>query len=471
MLIAGDDVTTPDSIEVRDPAAPGVVVGRAAAATPEHVAAAVEAAAGAWPAWAALAPQDRAAQLVAALDALAASHEERVDVLVRENGKLRFEADIDLRVFESRTRLAAGMTDDLAVQHLPGPPMRSEIHSLPLGVVSIVVPFNWPAAILAASMPYALVAGNTVVVKPPPTAPLATVLTLRHFARQLPAGVVNVVTGEDAAVAPVITHPAVQRVVFTGSTGAGKRIMSMATENLTRVTLELGGNDPAIVLDDAGLDEAALQRLTVASFLTSGQVCMGVKRIYVHRSRYAELVDGLTAALATSVVGPGLDPSSTMGPVHTRRQQERLAEYVAQAAATGAEVRELGELGAGAHPDGYFVRPTLVLDPAADARLVTEEQFGPVLPILPFDDLEPLVEQLNGEWSGLCSSVWTSDAERADRVARTLRTGTTWVNNANAVAEDDRAPFGGFRRSGIGRELGREGLREFTEPHTITYPS
>jgi acyl-CoA reductase-like NAD-dependent aldehyde dehydrogenase len=260
-------------------------------------------------------------------------------------------------------------------------------------------------------------------------------------------------------------------VVFTGSGAGGKAVLQLAASNLSRVTLELGGNDPALILDDAQLDAAALQRLSLACFLTTGQVCMAVKRIYVARSRYDELVSGLSGLLAAQRVGSGLLPSTTMGPLNTARQRDFVRSLCAEARGAGHEVRELGNIDPDAlEARGHYLRPALVLDPNPGLRIVTEEQFGPVVPVLPFDDVEPLIDQLNSEWSGLGSSVWSADLERAAGVARRLRVGSTWINNASALAMDNRAPFGGFRQSGIGRELGSEGLREFTEPQTITFP-
>jgi len=459
-------------------------VGTVASASAEQARGAVEAAHGAWKGWSALEPERRAERLLSALKPLEDGRDSEVDLLVRENGKVRFEAQIELGSFPARCRLAAGLVDELRqTRRLPRgdrpglprqkgkPAFRSEVSNLSLGVVSIVLPYNWPLAILGASLPYALIAGNTVVVKPPPTAPLCVSRALQAFAAGLPAGVVNVVSGTNDAVAPVLADPRVQKIVFTGSTSAGKTMMRLASSNLTRVTLELGGNDPALVLEDANLDSAALQRLTLACFLTAGQVCMGVKRIYVQRSRYDEVVSGMSEILAGYRVGPGLDATSVMGPLNNARQRDFVSSLCAEARANGHEVRELGVLDeAAAHGGGYFLRPRLVLDPAPNLGIVTEEQFGPAVPILPFDDVDAVVEQLNGEWSGLCSSVWSADLERAAAIAGRLRTGTTWINDANAMALDDRAPFGGFRQSGIGRELGREGLLDFTEAHTVTFP-
>lgn len=495
LFLEGRTLDTELWSDVIDPGRPSAVVGRAASATAEQSRRAVDAAHGAWKEWSALAPERRADLLIAALDQLDRDYEQRLELLVRENGKIRAEAEVELGVFAWRCRLAAQLAGDLrqirqleplharpspqlqeaegraAIKRYVAPPFRSQVSLLPLGVVTIIVPYNWPIAILAASLPYALVAGNTVIVKPPPTTPLCIGWTLRLLASALPPGVINVVTGSNEAVAPLIGDPRVRRVVFTGSTGAGKAIMKQAADNITRVTLELGGNDPALVLEDARLDRDELHKLVVGSFTTAGQVCMGIKRIYVQRSRYDDLVQGMSEVLSSFRVGHGLKATSTMGPLNTGKQRDFVRSLCAEARAAGHEVRELGQVDdEDLRAGGYFLPPTLVLDPEPSLGIVQQEQFGPALPILPFDDVEPIIEQVNSEWSGLCSSVWTSDPERAAAIAARLRTGTTWVNNANAVAQDDRAPFGGFRQSGLGRELGSEGLLEFSEPHTVTYP-
>ncbi|MFG2028761.1 aldehyde dehydrogenase family protein [Streptomyces sp. NPDC048825] len=470
LLIDGKTVETEGWTAVHDPAAPDRIVGHAAAATPDQARAAVAAADAAFPGWAAMPARRRAEILGEALTLLEDSAAERAALMTRENGKIAFESQIEMGVFVARTRAAIDLVDNLdQVRRLDGPPLTSHIYRLPMGVVTVIVPFNWPIAILGASLPYALLAGNTAVVKPPPTVPLSMVRTLELFAAGLPAGVLNVVTGSNDAVSPLLTDPRVRKIVFTGSTAAGKNIMAAAAQNLASVTLELGGNDPAIVMDDAVLDEEHLGRLVTGAFLTSGQVCMAVKRVYVHRSRYDELVDQLTSALDTQRVGPGTDPASTMGPLNSATQRDKVNAMLAEAARAGAEIRELGTLApAAASSGGHFLRPALVLDPDPGLRIVTEEQFGPALPILPFDDVDSVLDQVNNDWSGLCSSVWSADPTRAAALAERLRTGTTWINHANAVACDDRAPFGGFRQSGIGREMGPDGLLSFTEPHTIT---
>ncbi|GGP04167.1 aldehyde dehydrogenase family protein [Nonomuraea glycinis] len=474
LYIDGESVGADDALKVIDPSDLTSVVGYAAAASAKQATSAVAAADRAFPAWAARTPQERAEALISALAPLEADRHAVAEVLTRENGKIRMESFIDSIVFDHRFRLAAGLADQVrTVSHLPAPPYRTEVSYLPLGVITIIVPFNWPLAILAASLPQALLAGNTVVVKPPPTTPLSVVRTVEQVARLLPPGVLNVVTGHDAEIgAALIQDDRVKKVCFTGSPGGGKRIMSMAAGSLTRVALELGGNDPAIVLADADLGPDAMQKLFTGTYDSTGQICMATKRVYVHRSRYDEVVEGLSGLLAATRLGHGLDEQTTMGPLHSSRQKAYVLELLEQARASGAEIREFGEAADGADISrGNFLRPSLVLDPADDTRVVVEEQFGPTLPILPFDDEADAVARANDTWSGLCSSVWTADLDHAAVVAAQLRTGYTFVNTHGAAHLDERAPFGGFNHSGMGREMGLEGIREFMDTHSVGFPA
>jgi acyl-CoA reductase-like NAD-dependent aldehyde dehydrogenase len=472
LFINGERRNTEQTIEVADPGKPGVVVGYAAAATASDVDDAIQAAYEAYPAWSALSAQERAAQMTAAVADLAEHRDDDAQLLSQENGKIRFESFIDALVFDIRWQLALSITDEVeqskVLEPAPGIAVRTLVQHQSLGVVTIIVPFNWPIAILAAALPHALLAGNAVIVKPPPSAPLATTRLVERIAEKLPPGVLNVVTGRDAEMSALIEHPHVAKVNFTGSVGGGKRIMQMASTSLTRVVLELGGNDPAILLEDAIIDDTHLDRLYASIFDSTGQICMNAKRVYVHRSRLDEVVDGLAARLDKAVIGYGLDDDTTLGPLHSPVQKAFVADLIDEAKASGAEVREYGTLPT--RDDlvgGNFLRPALVIDPNPGLRVVTEEQFGPVIPILPFDSDEDAIRAANDTWGGLCASVWTADPAKAQRVASQLVAGYVWVNDHGATRLDLRAPFGGMKSSGFGREQGIEGIRAFQDTRAI----
>jgi acyl-CoA reductase-like NAD-dependent aldehyde dehydrogenase len=471
LFINGEERTTGEQLAVHDPH-DGSLIGYAAAANTQDALDAVAAAERAWPAWAALSAAERIEICLKALETLPNDLDERAEVLSRENGKIRFEASIDLQVFVGRFHEAARYAKDLDTpETIPGPPYNSTIRHVPQGVVTIIYPFNWPLAILAASLPHALMAGNTVIAKPPPTTPLSSVLTLRQVAQKLPPGVLNVVTGQDAVLGPIVVgDPRVKHIAFTGSTAGGKRIMEMASKNVTNVTLELGGNDPAIILDDAVLDEGTITKMALATFMTTGQVCMALKRLYVPRGMYDQAVEGLRGFIDGQRIGSGVNPEVTMGPLNMRRQRDYVEELLAESRSRRTEVIDGGEY-VGSNPaEGNYMKPALVLNPAADERIVTEEQFGPALPIIPYDTEEEAVRLANDTWAGLCASVWSSDDEHAMRIGRQLRAGHIFFNNHNATAVDERAMFGGFNQSGLGRELGREGILGFTETQVLAVP-
>ncbi|HEX5859156.1 MAG TPA: aldehyde dehydrogenase family protein [Microbacterium sp.] len=471
LYIGGEARQTVDALEIPDPARPGAIVGHAASASPQDVDDAVAAAKAAFPAWSALTAKERAAKMAEAIAGIADERDEDAAILSQENGKIRLEGWIDALVFEIRWQLALMLADDVetgkVLEPAPGIPVRTEVAYQPLGVVTVIVPFNWPIAILGASLPHALLAGNTAIVKPPPSAPLATTRVVQRVAEKLPPGVLNVVTGKDENMAGLIQNTDIAKVCFTGSVNGGKRIMEMASKTLTRVTLELGGNDAAVFLEDAILDDTHLDRLFAASYDTTGQICMNVKRVFVHRSRLDELVAGLSARLEQAKLGHGLDEGTTMGPLHSPAQKAFVEEIIQEAKDAGADVREFGELPGDDLAGGNFLRPALVVDADPELRVVTQEQFGPVIPILPFDTEEEAVRLANDTWGGLCGSVWTADPEAASRVGSQLVCGYVWVNDHGATRLDLRAPFGGMKQSGIGREQGIEGVRAFQDTRAI----
>jgi acyl-CoA reductase-like NAD-dependent aldehyde dehydrogenase len=474
LYIGGEERFTDEVLTVADPGKPGVVVGEAAAASITDVADAVAAAKAAFPAWSALSAPERAAQMAAAIEGIAEARDDDAAILSQENGKVRFEAWVDSLVLQIRWGLALSLADDVDTSTVLEPvmgaiPTRTTVAHQALGVVTIIVPFNWPIAILGAALPHALLAGNAVIVKPPPSAPLATTRVIQRIAEKLPAGVLNVITGRDENMGGLIQNPDVAKVCFTGSVNGGKRIMEMASKSLTRVTLELGGNDAALFLEDAILDDEHLDRIFAAIYDTTGQICMNAKRVFVHRSRMDEVVGGLTARLEKAKLGYGLDEGTTMGPLHQSAQKAFVDEIIQEAKDAGADVREFGELPTGDLAGGNFVRPAIVVDPDLNLRVVTQEQFGPVIPIIPFDTEEEAVRLANDTWGGLCGSVWTANAETANRVGTQLVCGYVWVNDHGAPRLDLRAPFGGMKQSGFGREQGIQGVRAFQDSHSISH--
>ncbi|HSZ36020.1 MAG TPA: aldehyde dehydrogenase family protein, partial [Acidimicrobiales bacterium] len=319
----------------------------------------------------------------------------------------------------------------------------------------------------------AMLAGDTVVVKAPPTCPAAVLLVAAAMAEALPPGVLNVVNGPDAALgAALVGHPGVDMVSFTGGIGTGQAVMVAAAATTRPVVLELGGNDAAILAPDVVGDRALADRIVEAAFVTSGQVCMAIKRLYVHRDRLDETVAALSDRLASEVVGNGLAEGVTMGPVHTAGARDRVEAMVAEADEAGAAVVRPGRVrdedqGSG----GYFVSPALVVAPPADTRIVREEQFAPALPVIPYADIEEAVQASNDTEFGLCASVWSNDDDLARSVAARLSAGTVFVNTHGISSIDMYAPMGGWKQSGFGVELGPEGMQAFARQRvTVARP-
>lgn len=305
----------------------------------------------------------------------------------------------------------------------------------------------------------ALLAGNTVVVKPPPTCPGTVLALAAAMAAHLPPGVLNAVNGPGPGVgSALVAHPGVDMVSFTGGVGTGRAVLMACAERFRPVVVELGGNDPAILAPDLEPSEEVAGRLIDAAFTTAGQVCMAVKRIYVPADRLKGWGDALAAVLARTVVGDGLDPEVTMGPVHTESARDRVETMIAAAGASGGQVVRPSRVASAA---GWVVPPALVIDPGPDTALVVDEQFAPALPLLPYTSVDRAVEAANGTAFGLCASVWSGDADLAASVAGRLEAGTVWTNAHGMGAMDHLAPMGGWGQSGVGVELGVDGMAAF----------
>ena len=342
-----------------------------------------------------------------------------------------------------------------------GPDVRVEVRRKPYGIVGAITPWNFPLLLGIWKIAPALLAGNTIVVKPSPFTPLST-LKLGEILRDVvPAGVLNTISGGDQLGAWVSEHPAVRKISFTGSVATGKKVSIAAAPDLKRVTLELGGNDAAIVLGDVDPKQVA-PKLFWGAFENCGQVCSAIKRLYVDEAIYAPLVEEMAKIARDVKVGNGLEQGVQLGPVNNRPQFQRVCELVEDAKKHGAKFVTGG---ARTGDRGYFFQPTLVTGISDGVRLVDEEQFGPALPIMPFRRVEDAIERANATHFGLSGSVWSRDVSRATEIVSELECGTGWVNQHLAIRPD--APFGGCKWSGIGYENGPWGLAAFTELQTI----
>jgi acyl-CoA reductase-like NAD-dependent aldehyde dehydrogenase len=460
------------SYPVHNPARPSEVVGHAPTADRAQLDAAVAAARRAAPGWRALGVAERAAAFAAAATTAAEQLAARdgARLYTREHGKVLTEANFELRTGPGLAGLMGSMAEGaLAPEQIDPQSKYPRLHREPFGVAAVVLPFNWPLALTMTKLASALTAGNTTVVKVPPTCPLAALQLAGALAAALPPGVVNVLAGPGSELAQaLVTHPGIDLISLTGGVATGRAVMAAAAARLTPVLLELGGNDAAIIAPDITVSDELVERLVTATYTTGGQVCMAIKRLYAPAARVGELAEAVLARCDREVVGDGLAEETTLGPLHTAAGRDRVAALVGDARAQGASVRSAGRIReADADSGGYFTLPTVVTDPAPDSRLATEEQFGPVLPIFGYDSIEDAVTAANATEFGLTASVWTGDEALADRITGQLVAGTVSVNCHGLAAQDPRLPFGGCGQSGIGRELGVEGIRAFTQPRAF----
>jgi len=462
LIINGQAVATNRHSDVINPST-GDVVGRMPVATAEDTEAAIAAAKAAFPAWAAKPQAERAAALNAIADKIDANADELARLITLEQGK-------PLNGLGSRFEMGgcAAWTRHTATLALPvqvlqdTPEGRVELHRKPIGVVASITPWNWPVLIACWHIMPAIYAGNTVVIKPSPYTPLGTLRLVELINEVLPAGVVNIITGENELGNILTSHPDVGKVEFTGSAPTGRKVMASAAPTLKRLTLELGGNDAGIVLPDAD-PQAIAEGLFWGAFINNGQTCAALKRLYVHDSIYEEVCAALTAYAANIKVGDGLQEDSVLGPLSNRMQFDIVCSLVQDAIEKGARVL-LG--GKPAEGPGYFYPVTLIADAEHGMGLVDKEQFGPALPIIRYTDVEDAIAKANSLPVGLGGSVWSSDVEKAKALAMRLECGTVWVNKHGGVQPN--VPFGGVKQSGIGLEFGEDGLRELTVAQAVS---
>ncbi len=447
---------------ILDPAT-GEAVGQAPVHTVEDLERAIASATAAQPAWAALGHEARSAALLRAADAVERSAEDLARLLSREQGKPLNGPNARFEIGACAAWLRATAATELAPETVVDDgETHAEIHYRPIGVVGAIGPWNWPMMISVWQLAPALRMGNAVVLKPSEYTPLSVLALVQVLNQELPEGVLSVVSGGREVGARLAEHPAVGKIMFTGSTATGKAIIKSSAGTVKRLTLELGGNDAGIVLQDAD-PKAIAEDLFWGAFINTGQTCAALKRLYVHDSIYDAVCEEVSKVAAAMPMGVGLDEANVLGPLQNKAQFEIVSRLVQAAKDSGARVLLGGD------PDpaqpGYFYPTTLVADIDNNNPLVAEEQFGPALPIIRYSTVDEAVDMANGLDVGLGASVWSSDLGQARAVAARIQAGTVWINKHGTV--DPRIPFGGAKQSGYGLEFGTEGLKALGVPQVI----
>jgi acyl-CoA reductase-like NAD-dependent aldehyde dehydrogenase len=456
LTIDGRPAVTGASFNVLNPADETVV-----AACPQGdiqlVDAAVGAARRAFKQWSAVPDAERVAKLNAIADLIEKNHKELAELVTREQGKTQSGpgANLELGGAAAWTRVTATLSlpDQVIQDDKSG---KVVAHRKPVGVVASITPWNWPLLIAVWHVMPAVRVGCTVVIKPSPFTPLSTLRLVELMNEVLPPGVINVVTGGPEVGTHLASHPEVDKVVFTGSVATGKKVLGSGAQTLKRMTLELGGNDAGIVLPGTHIDPL-LEKLFWGCFINAGQTCAALKRLYVHEEQYEEVVSKLAEYCAGIPVGNGLDPKNLIGPVANKMQLDKVVDYVEDARAHGARIVLGGKKPAG---PGYFYPLTVIADATDDMRVVKEEQFGPVIPVVKYKSVDDAIARANSLEVGLGGSVWGDDPHQAAQLATRLECGTAWVNQHGAL--HPLAPFGGVKCSGIGVEFNVDGLKEYT---------
>ncbi|MBV8719546.1 MAG: aldehyde dehydrogenase [Chloroflexi bacterium] len=472
MLINGErvDAASGATTDIRNPAT-GQHVDSVPKADAADTRKAIEAAAEAFKNWSKLAPHKRGQMLMQASACARAKLDDVAQLLTQEQGKPIRDSRIEAERFADNIEIYAGLVNGGAMsgKHVPLPAQKAMglVVRRPIGVVGAIIPWNFPLTLMANKIAPAMAVGNTVVVKPASTTPLST-LRLAELMLEggLPAGVLNVVTGPGGVVGEeLIRHPWVRKIGFTGETGTGKQVARSAADELKHVTLELGGSDAAIVCDDADLDVAA-RNVAIGRFFNAGQACLAIKRVYVFDSVADDFIARIVARAKRLKLGSGMDDSAQMGPLHTEKQRAEIEAQLADAVQRGGRVVAGGHRPSGEEfSRGYYFEPTVVVDVPDDARVWTEETFGPLLPIRRVASLDEAIDLANSSEYGLGSSIFTRDMAKAQRAIDELEAGYTWVN-AVQVAHDE-LPFGGTKHSGYGKEHGTEVLDYYTEQKSV----
>lgn len=458
MTIGGKAASSESQLDVRNPATGQVFAAVPDAGAPE-LEAAIGAARDAFPGWRDTPWATRAAIVNRIGETIAANAGELAAMLTREQGKPAEQAQFEVMAAAQWCQAAATLTlPDREIE--AGPGRRQVTRYVPIGVVAGISPWNFPVVLSIWKIAPALLAGNTLVLKPSPFTPM-TVLRIGELVRDfVPAGVLNIITGGDALGPLMTAHPGFDKVSFTGSTATGRRVMESAAPTLKRLTLELGGNDAAIVMPDVNVPETA-EKLFWSAFTNSGQVCVATKRAYVHNDIYDAFRDELAKLAAAVPMGDGSQQGTALGPIQNQPQYDRVKGLLADCEANGYRLLQ----GPAPEGDGFFVPVTLVDNPPEDSRIVQEEQFGPILPLVRFTDVDDAIAKANATDMGLAGTVWSADTDAAMRIAERMDTGNVWINEGLALSP--LAAFGGRKQSGMGVENGIEGLMAYTEPKTF----
>jgi acyl-CoA reductase-like NAD-dependent aldehyde dehydrogenase len=460
MLIGGKLEAGSATFDVLNPATEQVI-GQAPDANEADLDRAVAAARAAFPAWSALPIEKRREYLNKMAQVILDNIDPLKRLLTAEQGKPHEAAEGDVG---GAAQWIMGTTQyDLPVIVNEDSDERySETRRVPIGVVGAIAPWNFPMILAAFKTAPALLAGNTMVLKPSPFTPLTTLKFGELVADILPPGVLNIISGGDSLGPWMTAHPGIDKVSFTGSTATGKKVMQSAAGTLKRVTLELGGNDAAIVMPDVDVEKVA-EQLFWAAFENNGQICIATKRMYVHKDIYEPLRDAIVAYARTVKIGDGSEQGTQIGPINNHQQYERVLDLIRDAKEKGYTFLMGGEK---SDVPGYFVPVTIIDNPPENSRIVREEQFGPVLPLIKFDDFDDVIARVNDSDYGLGGSVWGKDTDKAFEIAKRIQSGTVWVNEVRHIAPN--AAFGGLKQSGLGVEGGEEGLLEYTNAQVLT---
>jgi acyl-CoA reductase-like NAD-dependent aldehyde dehydrogenase len=461
MLINGELVSATQTLDVINPAN-GKAFAKCPRASQADLDAVVSGAREAFKSWKNTSVETRREALKKASAAMMAHADQFASLFTKEQGRPTAQAKEEIQAGAYWLGAVADMdlpvevTEDTAER-------RVEVHHRPLGVVCGIVPWNFPITLACWKIAPALLAGNTLVIKPSPFTPLCTLKMAELFKDIFPSGVFNVITGGDELGPWMTAHEGFDKISFTGSTATGKRVMETASKDLKRVTLELGGNDAAIVLPDVDVDKVA-EQIFFGAFFNTAQICVATKRLYVHTDIYDKLRDRMHMIAQNMPVGDGSDQGNVFGPIQNKAQYDRVMNLMDDAKATGLTLLQ----GKDVPEEGYFIPLTIVDNPPESSRVVQEEAFGPILPMMKFDDLDEVIGRANDSEYGLAGAVWSADVSKAAEVASKMDTGTVWINQNLQMTPG--SPFAGAKQSGMGVENGEDGLKEFTQLKTVYIP-